>query len=594
MNKIIFLNDFQKNELMNNQKSVENFFEGFLLKPFEIENNKKIIPIEFMPCYSHSHFHLIVKIPQLNLVKRDRSYQNGDGFHFVLANPKENNEPSDEFYVIAVSPEEEKIFIWYKNIDFIGKKLEDSIIKYHKTDENLFLILSIPWKELAPLKSFFVEKYGFNLSYVQAIEDGKNVYIFEEDDKIQSEQSLRKYIVFDFEKPEGFNTFEYSLRLNRCHFDFNDNIFLELYALNPQNDEIEITVKQEDNILLSKKIKEDNQILNKVYELSKTFLKEGFNELNIEIKIEEKCFEEKIDFFVYSEKEYNNLFEKIDVSIENNFLSAESRISLLYYCKMISEKIKNIKSYEKFDEIYNLKVFTEEMIKEYEKNGDIFIKGKVNHLAHLSNIDNTYQPYSLYVPTKKSDKLLIYLHGSGSDDKSVVNAKYLLKFAEENNIIILAPFSRGTSHFYCSKDSLLETKEIMDKIIKLFNINKNEVYLSGFSMGGYGVLRVYDEYPVFKAIIMISGHHSIGTYFDGYDYSKEEKMKIFKDVPFIAFHGKEDNNCSFKEVNVFFEKMKKENKNFDFIVSENLGHSGLTEEWYEDLCNWYKNTFANI
>lgn len=589
MNKITFLNKSQKKALMNNEKSIEEIFDGIYLKPFEIEDNENLISIEFMPFYSQSHFHLIIKTPQLNLTKRDRAYQNGDGFHFVLAKPKENNEPSDEFYVIAVSPEEEKIFVWYKNIDFIGKMLKDSIIKYQKSNENLFIILSIPWRELSPLKSFFVEKYGFNLSYVQVSGDFKNVYILEDDDKIQSEQSLRKYIVFDFENPKKFDDFEYSIKLNRCHFDFDDNIYLALYALNPNKNEIDISVKQEEKLLLSKKIKEPNHILNMTFELSKLFLKDGFNELFVEIKIDDKYYEEKIDFFAYSEKDYINLNEKINSPIENNLLSAESRISLLYYCKKISEKIRNIKSYEKFDEIYNLKNSTEEKIKSYKKNDNIFIKEKVNHLAHLSQKDNTYQPYSLYLPKINSDKLIVYLHGSGSDDKTILNEKYLLKFAQQNNIMVLAPFSRGTSHFYSSKESLKETKEIMDKIIKLFNINKNEVYLSGFSMGGYGVLRVYDEYPIFKALIMISGHHSMGTYFGGYDYSNEEKIKIFKNVPFIAFHGKEDNNCSFDEVKEFFKKMKKLNKNFNFIVSENLGHSGLTEKWYEELCNWYKN-----
>lgn len=55
---------------------------------------------------------------------------------------------------------------------------------------------------------------------------------------------------------------------------------------------------------------------------------------------------------------------------------------------------------------------------------------------------------------------------------------------------MVAPFARGTSHCYCTKEALSEIIELTKKIKDIFGLENKNTILQGFSMGGYGVLRL--------------------------------------------------------------------------------------------------------
>ncbi len=299
--------------------------------------------------------------------------------------------------------------------------------------------------------------------------------------------------------------------------------------------------------------------------------------------------------FIYDKDDLKQIQHKIEYlqnkNIDNVFIR-ESLDTIKFLYEDLIKQYQQLKCYEDYNKINKMKISIEENINKIKKGHHLLNKGNVVRLAYLSELDHTLQPYSLYIPYKMDDKnnpkLLIYLHGSGADDTSLNRNIYLLEFAEENNIIIVAPNGRGTSHFYCPYESMKDVEDITKKIKWLFHIKDKEVLLSGFSMGGYGVYRIYDNYPdLYKGLIIFSGHHHL----IGEDYSK--KIDRFKNIPMIIFHGKEDRNCSYNEVKAFFEKVRKINKDCKIYVKDDIGHSGLIKEWVSPLNQWLYKNFCN-
>jgi predicted esterase len=125
-------------------------------------------------------------------------------------------------------------------------------------------------------------------------------------------------------------------------------------------------------------------------------------------------------------------------------------------------------------------------------------------------------------------------------------------------------------------------------MVKLFDVDSECVYLSGFSMGGYGVFRLYDHSPErFKRLVVFSGHHNIGNMWDinTPDYSQPEMLARLTGVPIYIFHGKADLNCAYHEVAPFFAQLQQVNEQVKICVSEGVGHNG-SADWYVRLREW--------
>ncbi len=142
--------------------------------------------------------------------------------------------------------------------------------------------------------------------------------------------------------------------------------------------------------------------------------------------------------------------------------------------------------------------------------------------------------YLLYVPKKKSDgrlPLLVALHGAGERgddfDRIAVHgpAKYL-SAGRELPAVVIAP--------QCPSDMIwnqltFELKELIDFIIKEYDIDTDAVSITGLSMGGYGTWEMGMSYPgFFSALGPVCG--------GGVSWRAAQIGK----TPVWAFHGAED------------------------------------------------------
>lgn len=109
--------------------------------------------------------------------------------------------------------------------------------------------------------------------------------------------------------------------------------------------------------------------------------------------------------------------------------------------------------------------------------------------AYLSKVDNTFQPYQIFVPSSydKSRRfpLVIVLHGMGGDENSYFTAYAQGAFkteAEKRGYIVACPKGRKPASMYLG-DAERDVMDVLAEVRHAYNIDADRIYLTGHSMG---------------------------------------------------------------------------------------------------------------
>ncbi len=125
--------------------------------------------------------------------------------------------------------------------------------------------------------------------------------------------------------------------------------------------------------------------------------------------------------------------------------------------------------------------------------------------SFFSDLDDSEQPYGLYLPPKYNPKkrypLVVMLHGAGSNHRLAlrrvfgksnqngetdVEATRYFPAWPDVEYVVAAPFARGTAGYQGFRE-----KDVLDMLADVrqrFSIDENRIYLTGLSMGGGGTL----------------------------------------------------------------------------------------------------------
>jgi len=123
-------------------------------------------------------------------------------------------------------------------------------------------------------------------------------------------------------------------------------------------------------------------------------------------------------------------------------------------------------------------------------------------LSYHSGIDNTMQPYRLYLPSaydgQRQLPLLIALHGTGSDqnkyfDHPAYHDGVYKKEAEKRGIMVVCPHGRGTTEYRGIGEHDVLT--VLDEVCRRFLVDRDRVICSGQSMGGTGTTYLCCRHP---------------------------------------------------------------------------------------------------
>jgi len=560
------------------------------------DKNNEDIEARYYLGYNESYLYLYMEIDSNNLTIRDRAYQNGDGFHLVIGMPQKDNSPTDEFYVLGFSPDKRTWchkFCWYYNIDLGMERLDEkTLFETNNDNGKVSYELLLPWNTIPPYHPWITKSIGFNLCLVKAIgKKDKTYYFAKYDRRIQSEQSKRKYIILNFEKPDANTSIETYIKKKNIKEGESPVITFTGNSLSQIDKEITVKIysgensfvtRQYHNIttnkgLFTKNISIDNVNLItggyklKIYNGNKQI---GEHFISVLPKVNTSDFIERLN--------------KIKLSISEGTYN-----TLMFHINNLDDRLKSLKEYECSFKIRETISSIDKNISSLENNNDLLTeKEGTFRRAFRSAIDNTYRPYSIYVPDNfnpdKTYPLLVYLHGSGNDD-TVLEATPKI---DNDTFIIIAPNGRGTSNCFATTDSQTDIIESIDDVCKNYKIDTSKIILSGFSMGGYGVYRTYYEHPeLFKAISVISGHPNLAQLCiskDEISFLDKKNLKTFKNIPIYIFHGREDLNCPY-DLTLRFVKLLKDNHCQVTFDVDNGGHGGMKEENRNNYYKWLKS-----
>ncbi|MBE6749801.1 MAG: hypothetical protein E7560_01380 [Ruminococcaceae bacterium] len=192
---------------------------------------------------------------------------------------------------------------------------------------------------------------------------------------------------------------------------------------------------------------------------------------------------------------------------------------------------------------------------------------------------NNTIPYTLYFPAdyspSKKYPVLFYLHGAGSRGSD--NAKHLTQAStlfEVNGDLISQAFvicpqcpENGwwylDKNYYGDNNGYLSTAvKLLQNVLDTYPTDRNRVYVTGLSMGGFGTWEALSRYSnLFAAGIPACG------------WGDSSMANILKEIPIWIFHGTADTTVSFQSSQSMFDAIKNAGGNkIHFTKLQNVGH----------------------
>jgi len=200
-------------------------------------------------------------------------------------------------------------------------------------------------------------------------------------------------------------------------------------------------------------------------------------------------------------------------------------------------------------------------------------KVKVNYDFLLSLPDD-------YAGNKEAYPLVIYLHGGSHRGNDLSKLKgyglpYLVEKGEKFNFIIVSP--QCPDDKYWSRENWFDSLYI--SLTNQYRIDTNRIYLTGISMGGYGVFITAMDFPdKFAAIVPLCG---------GCNDSDMTRICNLKDTPTWVFHGTDDDLIPISESERIVEALEDCNGNIKFTRLAGEGHGiQYLYEKMPDIYDW--------
>ena len=194
--------------------------------------------------------------------------------------------------------------------------------------------------------------------------------------------------------------------------------------------------------------------------------------------------------------------------------------------------------------------------------------------------------YSLYVPddydeTSTEFPLVLYLHGVGERGEDLSKLELngipeLIGKGKKLPFITLAP--QCPDFGWWSRPEYVEAlASLVKNIISGHKVDKQRVYVTGLSMGGYGALALAKKYPnLFAAIIPVCGGMD--------DHSDIKKLK---DLPIWLFHGDQDQTHPVESSIIIHDLLKPINKEIKLTIYEGIGHNSWDMTYANDeIYDW--------
>lgn len=197
--------------------------------------------------------------------------------------------------------------------------------------------------------------------------------------------------------------------------------------------------------------------------------------------------------------------------------------------------------------------------------------------------------YILTTPSNydKSEKLplMVFLHGAGErgEDLNALKRYCIPKLFTQNQdydglrVITLSPLCPQERTWY---DYKWEVISLIDEIASEYNVERDQISLSGISMGGFGAWEIALQAPdMFSAIAPICGG---GMNWRGW---------YVRNIPIRVYHGRRDDIVPISQSEAMVNSVRLQGGNVEFTVFDDLGHCCWDRAFEEtDLIKWLANS----
>jgi predicted peptidase len=213
-------------------------------------------------------------------------------------------------------------------------------------------------------------------------------------------------------------------------------------------------------------------------------------------------------------------------------------------------------------------------------------------------------PYRLHTPQNRDNQkkypLVLFMHGAG--ERGIDNRYQFFRFApvkfwETEDCFVLAPQCPSRDYtadnagcvwvdtpFGAPQHTMQETPtkpmqlviSLLDSILHLPQIDKNRVYITGLSMGGFATWELLQRFPEkFAAAIPVCG---------GGDSAYAQSLAK---IPIWAFHGDEDKTVIPERSRAMVEAIEKSGGKPHYTEYKGVGHGAWSPTYSNpDVWKW--------
>ncbi|MFN0054171.1 MAG: 5'-nucleotidase C-terminal domain-containing protein [Planctomycetales bacterium] len=202
--------------------------------------------------------------------------------------------------------------------------------------------------------------------------------------------------------------------------------------------------------------------------------------------------------------------------------------------------------------------------------------GQDLRLTYRSLIDDSDQPYRLYVPTAydgaKLLPLIVAMHGTSGNEATLFDDKAyqpgaIKPAAEKHGVLLASPLGRGTTEYRGIGEH--DVLCVLDDIQKNYKVDPDRVYLTGHSMGGTGAAYLALHHPdQFAAVAPLAAA-----------YSFPWLARNATTIPFLWVGGATDAGFYHRGVAVGVERMRKFGVPVLSEAIPDVGHQGPVQDF---------------
>jgi len=206
-------------------------------------------------------------------------------------------------------------------------------------------------------------------------------------------------------------------------------------------------------------------------------------------------------------------------------------------------------------------------------------------MAYRSSVDNTLQPYRLFVPSaydgSKAFPLILALHGVGRDENfyfDSVEDGQIKAIAEKRGYIVACPRGRDPLSLF-GGDGERDAMDVLASVRGFFKVDPARVYLAGHDTGGAAAWSIAMHRPGVFAALSASAPAVF--------FLTPDDMAGLKAVPQVVVQGDQDTQVPVKQTRLFTEAARKAGAKVKYLEISGAGHADVAGSALTEMFDWF-------